>query len=146
MKPVVFRSSGNNLTAGDLRDINRLLSGLNPSPKKVNAKILKEVLEDGEVLVVREREKGRIVGIGALFVHRTLTAKIGRIEDVVVDKGVQHRGIGGQLIEGLILKAKELGVEYLELNCAPKCVSAARLYKKHGFKPMPTNSYRYVLS
>ena len=88
---------------------------------------------------------GRIVGVSTLAVFPIPTGRRAWIEDVVVDAGAAGRGIGRQLTEAMLERARELGCTTVDLTSRPSREAANALYKAAGFELRHTNAYRYTL-
>lgn len=58
----------------------------------------------------------------------------GYLEDLFVEEEFRGQGIGTQLVNVVIDKAKQLGCYKLELNTQLENKGAQKLYKKMGFK------------
>ncbi|MBY0385167.1 GNAT family N-acetyltransferase [bacterium] len=83
----------------------------------------------GQILFVKVEGLG-IVGAGALMPtgpHEMELTKMG------VFKKARGTGAGGFLLQALIQRALDLGVENLYLLTNKKCEAAIHLYEKHGF-------------
>lgn len=89
--------------------------------------------------------QGQIVGTATLATFQSPTGIHGWIEDVVVDQDYRHRGIGKDLTEACIQKARELGLLEVNLSSNPGRVAANNLYQSMGFIQRETNVYRYPL-
>ena len=68
------------------------------------------------------------------------------VHDVVVLPLCRNYGIADRLTDLVIERARELGVRYLELTCAPFRESANRLYERKGFVKRDTNPRRLHLT
>lgn len=89
--------------------------------------------------------EGRIVGVSTLAVFPIPTGNRAWVEDVVVDEAVNGRGIGRQLIEAMLHRARQLGCVTVDLTSRPSRVAANALYEKVGFVKRETNIYRFEL-
>jgi ribosomal protein S18 acetylase RimI-like enzyme len=88
-------------------------------------------------------DDGKLVGFAALTLRFVPTkGYVGVIEDVVVDEKYRKRGLGTELINKLLSKAKEQKVFAVELTSNPKREVARRLYQKLGFKLLETGVFR----
>ena len=88
---------------------------------------------------------GAIVGVSTLAVFPIPTARRAWVEDVIVDEAVNGQGIGRQLTEAMLHRARALGCATVDLTSRPSREAANHLYKKVGFTPRQTNVYRYEL-
>jgi glucosamine-phosphate N-acetyltransferase len=89
----------------------------------------------GTLVAVRN---DKIVGTGTLWVEKKFShyydgklGTVGHIEDVVVDAAHRKLGIGHQLVESLIERAKSQGCYKIILDCKE---SNAAFYEKKGFR------------
>jgi amino-acid N-acetyltransferase len=83
------------------------------------------LFEDVQEFVVAEID-GNVVGCGALHV---LWADLAEVRTVAVDPICKHKGVGHQILEVLLDRARALGVE--RVFCLTFEVS---FFAKHGFK------------
>ena len=102
--------------------------------KKIAEKIFDKINSNPDQIVVVAVIEGKIVGSTTLlietkFIHNG--GKIGHIEDVVVDKEYQRKGIGEKIIMYLLRYAKEQGCYKTILDCAD---DVKPFYEKLGFK------------
>jgi glucosamine-phosphate N-acetyltransferase len=84
-------------------------------------------------IFVAVADGGQIVGTTTLLVERKFTHRgglVGHIEDVVVRKGHEGRGVGGSLVARAIQTAKELGCYKCILDCKAEL---APFYEGLGF-------------
>ena len=85
------------------------------------------------VIIVAEVD-GRIVGSGTLIIEQKFIHKgglVGHIEDWVIDKEFQGRGIGRKITERMLEIARERGCYKTILDCKPNLES---YYKNMGFR------------
>jgi glucosamine-phosphate N-acetyltransferase len=78
---------------------------------------------------------GRVVGFASLCLLNSLwqAGNLGHIMELVVDEESRGRGIGTQLLEALIARAKERGCARIELDSAFHRAEAHRFYESRGF-------------
>ena len=119
------------------------LSRSNPPPSldAVRAMLAHQAITQ---FVARD-DTGRIVGVSTLAVFPIPTARRAWVEDVIVDESVNGQGIGRQLTEAMLDRARELGCATVDLTSRPSREAANHLYKKVGFTERETNVYRYDL-
>lgn len=84
----------------------------------------------------------QIVGMVTLIVYRIPYKMKAQLEDIVVDASFRGQGIGTQLMEYAIDKAKELKVKSLNFTSQSTRESGNRLYQRLGFEKRDTNVYR----
>ena len=77
-----------------------------------------------------------IIGFGSLSLKNNMWQEgyLGHIDELVVDAGYRSRGIGTQLLEHLILLAREKGCRRIELDSAFHRRAAHDFYTQHGFE------------
>ena len=102
--------------------------------KKTADKIFDKINSNPDHIVAVAIIEGKIVGSTTLlietkFIHNG--GKVGHIEDVVVDKEYQRKGIGEKIIMYLLRYAKDQGCYKTILDCADE---VKPFYEKLGFK------------
>jgi glucosamine-phosphate N-acetyltransferase len=102
--------------------------------KKTAEKIFNKINSNPDHIVVVAVIEGKIVGSTTLlietkFIHNG--GKVGHIEDVVVDKEYQRKGIGEKIITYLLRYAKDQGCYKTILDCVD---DVKPFYEKLGFK------------
>ena len=120
-------------------DFLRNASGLN----KNNAKeILKKIKQNPNHIIHVAIDDKKIIGSTTLFIEQKFIhdgGLVGHIEDVVVRKDYEGRGIGMKLVISLLDVAKQRKCYKTILNCED---SLKPFYEKIGFKKA-TNEMRY---
>ena len=102
--------------------------------KKTAEKIFDKINSNPDHIVAVAVIEGKIVGSTTLlietkFIHNG--GKVGHIEDVVVDKEYQRKGIGEKIITYLLRYAKDQGCYKTILDCVD---DVKPFYEKLGFK------------
>jgi len=102
--------------------------------KKTAEKIFDKINSNPDHIVAVAIIEGKIVGATTLlietkFIHNG--GKVGHIEDVVVDKKHQRKGIGEKIIIYLLRYAKDQGCYKTILDCTDE---VKPFYEKLGFK------------
>ena len=102
--------------------------------KKTAEKIFDKINSNPDYIVAVAIIEGKIVGSTTLlietkFIHNG--GKVGHIEDVVVDKKYQRKGIGEKIIIYLLRYAKDQGCYKTILDCTDE---VKPFYEKLGFK------------
>jgi len=102
--------------------------------KKTAERIFDEINSNSDHIVAVAIIDGKIVGSTTLlietkFIHNG--GKVGHIEDVVVDKEYQRKGIGEKIIMYLLRYAKDQGCYKTILDCVDE---VKPFYEKLGFK------------
>lgn len=128
-----------------LDQVNALLKVLSedkPVPYQIKLDDLLGAIQsrDFELFVLEDNKK--IVGMGSIHFHRTLTKAAAYIEDVAVLPECQGKGYGARIVNYLIGRAKANKVKFVELTSHPRRTPANALYKKLGFSIPETNLYR----
>ena len=120
------------------------LSASNPPP---TADELSQMAADPNIVlyVARDTDSDDIVGTLTLAFFRIPTGLQARIEDVVVDGVVRGRGVGEQLTNAAIDRARSAGAKAVGLTSRPAREAANRLYLRRGFEIRDTNVYRLKL-
>lgn len=72
---------------------------------------------------------GQIVGYGGVW----LIIDEGHITNIAVRKGFRKKGIGSELLKGLIEVCKNRDLTSMTLEVRESNLAARNLYKKHGF-------------
>ena len=100
--------------------------------------ILKKILENENHIIHVAELDGKIVGSTTLLIEQKFIhegGRVGHIEDVVVNKEFEGRGIGMKLVLSLLDVAKEKKCYKTILNCEDKLIP---FYEKIGFKQKST--------
>jgi len=100
--------------------------------------ILKKILENEDHIIHVAELNGKIVGSTTLLIEQKFIHEggfVGHIEDVVVNKEFEGRGIGMKLVLSLLDVAKEKKCYKTILNCEDKLIP---FYEKIGFKQKST--------
>ncbi len=108
----------------------------NPSPDDYRRVFAEMQAQHGHELLVIE-ENGEVAGTMVLVIipnlaHRTLPWAL--VEDVVIDHRYRGRGLGQQLMEYAITRAKELGCYRISLSSNKSRHDAHRFYRSLGFE------------
>lgn len=133
-------------TDRDLGELSQLILQLTKNARALTLEALRIVASSHHLLVARDTEAdGRIVGTALLAIMRTVSHVNGQIEDVVVDEAYRGRHIAKELLMRLIVHARLLEVERIDLGSEPHRAAANHLYTAFGFVLRDTNLYRLVL-
>jgi ribosomal protein S18 acetylase RimI-like enzyme len=117
------------------------LSSSSPPPGEAE---LRHLLAQPGTTVFIARADGAIVGTLTLVLFRIPTGLRAWIEDVVVDKAAEGKGIGKALTRAAIDHATAAGVRQVELTSRPSREAANHMYQGLGFAKRETNVYRYT--
>jgi len=121
------------LTNGFLQTLDSLRQTSNID-KKIIEKTFEKINSNQDQLTIVALLEGKVVGTTTLlietkFIHNG--GKVGHIEDVVVNKKYQKKGIGEKMIKYLLKYAKEQGCYKTVLDCVD---DVKPFYEKLGFK------------
>lgn len=110
----------------------------NPLPQKYYDAFESITTDANQELVVMEDESGQVIGTLQLSFIQYLTYQGGiraQIEAVRVHEDFRSKGIGQQLFEWAIGRAKEKGAHVVQLTTDKKRPEVLNFYEKLGFKP-----------
>lgn len=98
----------------------------------------REEIATGNRLVFIYKINGEFVGEGALVIDTgdpdyTLPDKRVYVSRMIVKKEYRNRGIGSEILEFLIRKAKEMGFSEMTIGVDKDNENALHLYRKYGF-------------
>ena len=134
------------VVAKDVLDkINSLLSVLSKDIQLLKYDEFTKIIDSDNTTVFVAEDNGEIVGMLTLVIYCIPSGQKAWIEDVVVDKEMQGKGIGKALIERAIEYANQLNINKVDLTSSPLRVAANILYQKIGFEKRETNVYRISL-
>ena len=125
------------LENGFLESLDHLRQSSNLEPNSAR-NILKKILENENHIIHVAELNGKIVGSTTLLIEQKFIHEggfVGHIEDVVVNKEFEGRGIGMKLVLSLLGVAKEKKCYKTILNCEDKLLP---FYEKIGFKQKST--------
>lgn len=94
-------------------------------------------LESGGEFLVGEVD-GEIVAMGGLMREDERSAKVRRMR---VHPEHQRQGYGQAIMDALLARAKELGIERLWLDTTRRQLPAQRFYLKNGFRQIGSDRY-----
>lgn len=97
-----------------------------------------EEIKSGNRLVFVYKINGEFIGEGALVLDTgdsdyTVPGKRIYVSRMIVKKEYRNRGIGSEILEFLIKKAKDMGYSEMTIGVDKDNVNALHLYKKYGF-------------
>lgn len=129
----------------ELAALNALLPQVSSRAAPITADRLQALLENPSTEILVARLDGRIVGMALLLTLSTFAGTSGYVEEVAVDESARGRRVGTLLMERLLARAGELGLDFVDLTSRPSRVAANRLYRSTGFEARETNVYRHRL-
>ena len=118
------------------------LSRSNPAPSLSTVQAM--IAHDAVTQFVARDDGGDIVGVSTLATFPIPTAMRGWVEDVIVDDASTNQGIGRQLLDAMVARARELGCKTVDLTSRPGREAANHLYATAGFEVRDTNVYRFT--
>ncbi|GFE76985.1 hypothetical protein NTCA1_46340 [Novosphingobium sp. TCA1] len=80
---------------------------------------------------------------GSIFLMRSQEARIGKLRLLYVEPHARGAGVGGQLVEACVERARTAGYDQLELWTDSQLASARRLYARSGFTLRDTKTERH---
>ena len=104
--------------------------------------ILEKIILNPDHIIHVAEENGKIVGSTTLLIEQKFIhngGRVGHIEDVVVSKEFEGRGIGIKLVTSLLKKAEEMECYKTILDCEEKLIP---FYERIGFK-QESNQMRF---
>ena len=109
---------------------------------EIGKDILRKIIANPDHIIHVAEINGKIVGSTTLFVEQKFIhngGRVGHIEDVVVSKKYEGRGIGIKLVNSLLEKAKAMNCYKTILDCQNELIP---FYERIGFK-QESNQMRY---
>ncbi len=136
------------VTDETIQAFQRLMPQLSKSAQPPSREMLAVMAASADtfVFLARDPEMDReIVGSATLAIALSPTGRHGWIEDVVVDETARGKGWGKALTQACLDKAREIGLNQVNLTSRPSRVAANKLYQSMGFVQRETNVYRITL-
>ena len=88
-----------------------------------------QTIQNPQAIIFVSEVEGRLAGY-AVFYH---AADEGEIPSIAVSPDYRKRGVGGELLSGLLEEARSRGVRKIFLEVRRSNLPAHRLYEKSGF-------------
>ncbi len=126
---------------GFLHSLDSLRSTSDMSPRKAQA-IFDKISENPNEAIYVAVMDSKIIGAASIIIEQKFIhngGKVGHIEDVVIAKEFQGRGIGQKIVYRLLKYAQKQGCYKTILDCTEDLIP---FYKKLGFK-LHSNSMRF---
>ena len=125
-----------------LADVNRLISQLSSTAKKLPMRQLAKMVKDKNSIFIGVWDGRNIVGMGSIVFVLTIIGLRARMEDVVIDERYRGKGIGKRLTNRLIQIARTRKIRWLEFTSRTDRKETNQFYRRLGFKKRDTNVYR----
>ena len=109
---------------------------------EIGKDILRKIIANPDHIIHVAEINGKIVGSTTLLIEQKFIhngGRVGHIEDVVVSKEYEGRGIGIKLVSSLLEKAKVMNCYKTILDCSDELIP---FYERIGFK-QESNQMRY---
>lgn len=121
----------------ELKDYNKCSNIWNMKAQPLAEKWRKEIA-DGNRLVFVYKINSEFIGEGALVLETgdpdyTIQGKRVYVSRMIVKKEYRNCGIGSEILEFLIIKAKEMGFSEMTIGVDKDNENALHLYRKFGF-------------
>ena len=121
----------------ELKDYNKCSNIWNMKAQPLAEKWRKEIA-DGNRLVFVYKINSEFIGEGALVLETgdpdyTIKGKRVYVSRMIVKKEYRNSGIGSEILEFLIRKAKEMGFSEMTIGVDKDNENALHLYRKFGF-------------
>lgn len=127
-------------TVGDLRG---MLPQLTARSIDLQAALQRTLVDRAStVMIARQVPGSPVMGMVTLVLYSVLSGMRARIEDLVVEPRWRGSGIGAQLVEAAVARARAAGADVVDLTSNSQREAANRLYLRLGFVHWPTNVYR----
>ena len=110
--------------------------------KETAREILEKIILNPDHIIHVAEKNGKIVGSTTLLIEQKFIhngGRVGHIEDVVVSKEFEGKGIGMKLVISLLEKAKTMNCYKTILDCKDELIP---FYERIGFK-QESNQMRY---
>ncbi|MDE1813450.1 MAG: GNAT family N-acetyltransferase [Thaumarchaeota archaeon] len=126
---------------GFLLSLDSLRKSSHMKPNKANA-IFDKIAKNSHQVIYVAVDNSEIIGSASILIEQKFIhggGKVGHIEDVVVRKEFQGKGVGNQIVVALLKYAQKQGCYKTILDCTDELIP---FYKKIGFK-IHSNSMRF---
>lgn len=126
---------------GFLLSLDSLRKSSHLKPKKANT-IFDKISKNPDYIIYVAISDGKVIGATTLLIEQKFIhdgGKVGHIEDVVVRKEYQGKGVGKKIVNALLKYAEKKGCYKTILDCTDDLIP---FYKNLGFK-RHSNSMRF---
>lgn len=137
----IRRLQRRDLYNGFLLSLDSLRKSSDIKPRKANA-IFDKISKNPNQIIYVAVENSEIIGSASILIEQKFIhngGKVGHIEDVVVRKEFQGKGIGQKIVRALLDYAENQGCYKTILDCTDDLM---KFYENIGFK-RHSNSMRY---
>lgn len=143
-KPTVEIEQLTTFSIDDFEHIQHLISQLGSTFQPLTDEDFKSMIQSPVIhlFVTRNPENNKIIGMATLALYRIPYLKKAYLDDFIVEREYQGKGIGSALIKSVLNFANKSGAGYIEFTSNPKRIGANKFYKKFGFESRDTNVYR----
>ncbi len=142
MTEVIIRKlQKKDLYNGFLQSLDSLRKASDLNPKKAE-RVFNEISKNPNQVIYVAIKDSKVIGATTIIIEQKFIhggGKVGHIEDVVVAKEFQGKGIGQKIIKSLLDYAQEKGCYKTILDCTDELIP---FYEKIGFKKH-SNSMRF---
>ena len=142
MSPIKIRKlQKKDLYNGFLLSLDSLRKSTHLKPKKANT-IFDKISKNPDYIIYVAINDGKVIGSTTLLIEQKFIhdgGKVGHIEDVVVRKEYQGRGVGKKIVNALLKYAEKKGCYKTILDCTEDLIP---FYENLGFK-RHSNSMRF---
>ncbi|MDE1769823.1 MAG: GNAT family N-acetyltransferase [Thaumarchaeota archaeon] len=126
---------------GFLLSLDSLRKSSHIKPKKANT-IFDKISKNPDYVIHVAIDNGKVIGATTLLIEQKFIhdgGKVGHIEDVVVRKEYQGKGVGKMIVKSLLQYAEKKGCYKTILDCTDELIP---FYENLGFK-RHSNSMRF---
>lgn len=114
----------------DVEQLSTLLLQLTTLKNPLTQEVVEATMNRAVLLVARDEEAdSKIVGTASLFLLPTLLGLDGLIENVVVDSGYRHQGVGKRLMDMLFERTASCGAHNAEWTSGDYRKEALSFYR-----------------
>lgn len=131
----------NELTEQTVADLNRLLPQLSSETTPLTPSWLERIFDSGTRIFVAT-DGSRIIGTTLLCSMIILVGQKDWIEDVVVDKAYQGKGVASRLMDMAEAASKKGSAKSINLTSSSHRENARNMYLKRGYQPRDTAVFR----
>ena len=132
--------------AATLSDLRGMLPHLTARTVDLEVALRRTLADPASTVMIARQDPGEcVMGMITLVLYNVLTGMRARIEDLVVEPRGRGSGVGAQLVEAAVARARAAGADVVDLTSNPQREAANRLYLRLGFVHWQTNVYRLPL-